>query len=32
MFGNSIPGGSTGTTTYASALNFENYSRDFAEY
>lgn len=31
MFGNSIPGGSTGTTTYASALNFENYSRDFSD-
>lgn len=31
MFGNSVPGGSSGTTTYASALNFENYSRDFVD-
>ena len=29
MFGYSVPGGGASTTTYASAVNFENYSRDF---
>ena len=31
MFGCSIAGGGAGSTTYASAMNFTNYSRDFAD-
>ena len=29
MFGYSVPGGSAGSKTYASAMNFSGYSRDF---
>lgn len=31
MFGYSVPGGTSGSTTYASAMNFTNYTRDFAD-